>query len=130
MEVPSSVHQVREILQKFPFDPFLVVYFLIFSSGSKGQSAFLSMDNKAIARQMTANEYKLFAAIEFHEFLGQAWSKKGSEWKAPNIQACIRRFNEVLLLLWNRYRLYRDSNFVDISKLTVVLNIFLRERNS
>lgn len=47
---------------------------------------------KSIAEELTDIESKLFQAINFREFLGQAWSKKGSEWKSPNILAMIRRY--------------------------------------
>ena len=50
---------------------------------------------KIIAKNLTVIEFNYFKTIKFDEFLGQAWSKKGSEWKAPHILSSIKRFNEV-----------------------------------
>jgi len=48
-----------------------------------------------VARQLTLIEYDLFKAIKPWECLGQAWTKKDKEIKAPNIIAMIKRFNYV-----------------------------------
>jgi hypothetical protein len=55
----------------------------------------IAIPAKQLAKQMTCIEFSYFNSIKFDEFLGQAWNKKGSEWKAPNILSCIKRFNEL-----------------------------------
>eukprot|EP01102_Stenamoeba_stenopodia_P022968 TRINITY_DN9768_c0_g3_i1.p1 TRINITY_DN9768_c0_g3~~TRINITY_DN9768_c0_g3_i1.p1 ORF type:complete len:1216 (+),score=300.44 TRINITY_DN9768_c0_g3_i1:210-3857(+) len=62
-----------------------------------------------IARQTTLIEYELFKAIKPWECLNQAWTKKTTPPKAPNILEMIARFNRVSE--WCKTEIVRTENF-------------------
>ena len=56
---------------------------------------FMNFHIEEIARQLTIIEFDFFKAIRPWECLGQSWTKKDKEQKAPNILGMISRFNQV-----------------------------------
>eukprot|EP01094_Clydonella_sp_ATCC50884_P028908 TRINITY_DN8841_c0_g1_i1.p1 TRINITY_DN8841_c0_g1~~TRINITY_DN8841_c0_g1_i1.p1 ORF type:complete len:588 (+),score=266.36 TRINITY_DN8841_c0_g1_i1:205-1764(+) len=55
----------------------------------------MSSSPKDIAQQLTLIDFDVFRRIEPRELLLQAWSKKTTKHRAPNVRALIRRFNRV-----------------------------------
>eukprot|EP01102_Stenamoeba_stenopodia_P020903 TRINITY_DN829_c0_g1_i6.p1 TRINITY_DN829_c0_g1~~TRINITY_DN829_c0_g1_i6.p1 ORF type:complete len:613 (+),score=53.27 TRINITY_DN829_c0_g1_i6:223-2061(+) len=61
--------------------------------GASSPIIFLKIHPLEIARQLTLMEYKLYKAIKLKEYQRAAWSKDPDS--CPNIQAFIKRFNQV-----------------------------------
>uniref|UniRef100_A0A6B2L2D1 Ras-GEF domain-containing protein n=1 Tax=Arcella intermedia TaxID=1963864 RepID=A0A6B2L2D1_9EUKA len=53
------------------------------------------VESDEIAQQITIIDESLFKAIGLEEFMGQAWTKKDKETRAPNILRFISWFNEI-----------------------------------
>jgi len=63
------------------------------SEGVKHQ--FLDFHPTEVARQLTLIEHQRFRDLPRHEFVRQAWNKKESTTKAPQIVNAIKKFNEI-----------------------------------
>lgn len=57
--------------------------------------SFLDTNETEIARQLSLIDFSKLASIQPREFLGQAWSKKDKDVRAPNIISMISQFNKV-----------------------------------
>lgn len=64
-------------------------------SGCDSLLTFLVFNTEEVARQLTLIEHEWFTKITPTEFLGQSWTKKDKQTKAPNILGMIQRFNGV-----------------------------------
>eukprot|EP01096_Ripella_sp_DP13-Kostka_P006829 TRINITY_DN2466_c0_g1_i8.p1 TRINITY_DN2466_c0_g1~~TRINITY_DN2466_c0_g1_i8.p1 ORF type:complete len:953 (-),score=400.95 TRINITY_DN2466_c0_g1_i8:17-2875(-) len=92
----------------------------------------LDFHPQEIARQMSLIEDEFYKSIKPWEFLGQCWTKKDKEKRAPRIIAMINRFNqvsewvatEILLADSPRTRLAILKNFIDIAEKLLELNNF------
>eukprot|EP01086_Lenisia_limosa_P012067 TRINITY_DN3936_c0_g1_i1.p1 TRINITY_DN3936_c0_g1~~TRINITY_DN3936_c0_g1_i1.p1 ORF type:complete len:950 (-),score=365.17 TRINITY_DN3936_c0_g1_i1:375-3224(-) len=60
-----------------------------------GPATFMELNPLEIARHLTLIESSFFRSVHLTEFMGQAWSKKDKEKRAPNVCAFIKRFNLV-----------------------------------
>jgi len=66
-----------------------------FRPANPSQFTFMDLHPVEVARQLTLIEHELLEKIRPFEFLGQAWTKKDKEVRAPNILTMIKRFNQV-----------------------------------
>jgi son of sevenless-like protein len=74
-----------------------------------GPWKFEDLNIEEVARQLTLIEFELYKAIKPWECLNQAWTKKTTPPKAPNILATIGRFNRVSE--WCKTEIVRTENF-------------------
>jgi len=56
---------------------------------------FLDLDELEIARQLTMEEYNIYAEIKPEELQELAWSKEHLKYKSPNLLQMIERFNHI-----------------------------------
>eukprot|EP00164_Ancoracysta_twista_P010056 GFYU01015047.1.p1 GENE.GFYU01015047.1~~GFYU01015047.1.p1 ORF type:complete len:854 (-),score=178.57 GFYU01015047.1:98-2584(-) len=55
------------------------------------------IDEEELARQITLNEFRIYASIRPSELLNQSWNKAKTRHRSPNVLALINRFNDFSL---------------------------------
>eukprot|EP01114_Cavostelium_apophysatum_P014401 TRINITY_DN3730_c0_g1_i1.p1 TRINITY_DN3730_c0_g1~~TRINITY_DN3730_c0_g1_i1.p1 ORF type:complete len:644 (-),score=209.08 TRINITY_DN3730_c0_g1_i1:151-2082(-) len=92
---------------------------------------FMAFHPQEIARQLCLIEHEIFREIADDECLGQNWTKKERQHKAPNIVQMIQRFNKVSM--WVTSTLVQLDNFkARVDALTRFIEIaeYIREYNN